>query len=730
MKFKSMYLTPICMLLIGLVTPVRSQEAEAPSELRVARLSYLEGQATLQRDGDEEWMEATLNSPLFESYKIYTSPGARAEVQLEDNVVIRMAGDSFIHLEQMNPAVTRIGIIQGSVAIHARPVSYGRPWVEIHTPYATARIVDYANVRMEVPEQGQAEFRVRRGTLEVDSGPNRVRLVRAGQRLYISSPDVLMTGESFREDDFDLWCDLRDARDAASSSPEYVTHHVPGYSDLDRHGDWVVVAEHGRVWRPRITVVDWAPYREGRWVYRLDCGWTWVSYEPWGWVPYHYGRWARFDRYGWCWVPGDIVVVRRPVWSPALVAFTYSNHNTFLSVSIGSHWNSPWIGWFPLGPGDPWCGWYVDRHHRHYDYFRRHHDRYRDDRHHYRNADVAKAVTIIPREDFGLNDYARIQRASLKRSAAPASALGAPAAQTLSEDVFEKAIAKNVQVARTTITPPKVRADDRGRLIPVTQRESAPKAVTEPREPAVSRVPQSPAKLTEPRSPNAPVSSPVTREVRSTAPAKAIEARPAPSVESAPSRRPSTSEKSSEIRIPTTSSYVISGRTGQVESPVVESEPEPSRRPSTSYKFSAPVRVDSSESRSNPVIRSEPVKTYSVPSTVREETTRSSSYSSPSESNSGSEWMNRNFSVSPSRSSTSASKSRSTSVQRSYSAPVTRPEPVRAPEPVRVESRAPSAPPSRSPSSISPPASRTEISVPEAPASRSGASNSRGGRGK
>jgi hypothetical protein len=317
------------------------------------------------------------------------------------------------------------------------------------------------------------------------------------------------------------------------------------------------------------------------------------------------------------------------------VAFTYSDRDTFISVSIGSHWNSPWVGWFPLGPGDPWRGWYVDRHHRHYDYFRRHHDRYRDDRHHYRNADVAKAVTIIPREDFGLNDYARIQRGSLKRSAAPASALGAPAVNTLSEDVFEKAIAKNVQMARTTITPPKVRADDRGRLIPVATRDDAPKAAAEPRKPTVSRVPQSPAKPAEPRSPNAPVSSPVVREVQSEAPAKAVESRPAPSVEAAPSRRPSSSAKSEEIRIPNSSSYVISGRTGKVESPAAISETEPSRRPSTSYKSSAPVRVESSESGSNQVIRSEPAKTNSVPRTVREETIRTPSYSPPSESNTG-----------------------------------------------------------------------------------------------
>src|SRR5262249_27141535 len=68
------------------------------------------------------------------------------------------------------------------------------------------------------------------------------------------------------------------------------------------------------------------------------------SNEHWGWAPYHYGRWA-YASDNWYWVPGD--VVRRPVYSPALVAF----------VQLPQEER---VGWVPLGPGDPYVPRYYD----------------------------------------------------------------------------------------------------------------------------------------------------------------------------------------------------------------------------------------------------------------------------------------------------------------------------------------------------------------------------------
>ena len=481
------------------------ETSDDPEEmLRVARLSHVEGTVTMQRTFDEEWVEATINVPLMEGDKLYTGVNSRAEIELEDEVVVRLDEESFIHIEALNPARTQLGIVQGTVAINARAVDYDRPWVAINTPSATAAITEHAQVRVQVSADGSTEMRVRRGRIEVETGPNSIRRVERDQRLLAYEPEVFMVVPGVSEDSFDQWCDLRDARHAASVSPTYVTTRVSGYSDLDRYGEWVEVVDYGRVWRPRAVVVDWAPYRYGRWVWRHRCGWVWVSDEPWGWVPYHYGRWVYLDRHRWCWVPHDIVVVRRPVWRPALVAFTYADSGSYFSLTISTgYYRGPYVGWFPLGPRDPYYGWYWHRSPR---YRPRYDDRYRD--HRYQNLHVAKAVSVVPREDFGLNRYERLQVSTLQPAQAERVRVGARAREELQTSLFT-APGKPSDL-RTHAAPPV--ASDRVQKREVLPRETlqARARPQSPERPAVSpgddpRMPRS-AKPGAPAAPNVEIS--------------------------------------------------------------------------------------------------------------------------------------------------------------------------------------------------------------------------------
>jgi hypothetical protein len=124
-----------------------------------------------------------------------------------------------------------------------------------------------------------------------------------------------------------------------------VSPSTPGYDDLDTYGDWSVVAEYGPIWYP-VVPAGWVPYRFGHWVWIDPWGWTWVEDEPWGFCPFHYGRWV-FIGAAWGWLPGPFVVT--PVYAPALVAFL-GGPNFSVGVVL--------VGWFPLGPGEPYFPWY------------------------------------------------------------------------------------------------------------------------------------------------------------------------------------------------------------------------------------------------------------------------------------------------------------------------------------------------------------------------------------
>jgi hypothetical protein len=98
------------------------------------------------------------------------------------------------------------------------------------------------------------------------------------------------------------------------------------HHELAPYGRWVYTSRYGEVWYPTVVRAGWAPYVDGEWVY-TDCGWTWVSYDPFD-DPFHYGTWVRVDPYGWAWEPGY-------VWGPAWVSWA---------------WTDSYIGWAPLPP--------------------------------------------------------------------------------------------------------------------------------------------------------------------------------------------------------------------------------------------------------------------------------------------------------------------------------------------------------------------------------------------
>jgi hypothetical protein len=152
-------------------------------------------------------------------------------------------------------------------------------------------------------------------------------------------------------DDFDRWSNDRDLRDDNSASARYVSREVPGYSDLDDNGTWNEEPDYGPVWYPSAVDVGWAPYSYGSWNYIGPWGWSWVGYEPWGFAPYHYGRWAYIgSRWGWC--PGPYYA--RPIYGPAFVGFLGGSH---WGVGFGGGFGGG-IGWFPLGPREPFHPWY------------------------------------------------------------------------------------------------------------------------------------------------------------------------------------------------------------------------------------------------------------------------------------------------------------------------------------------------------------------------------------
>lgn len=323
---------------------------------RVARLSYRQGDVTLEPAGSSEPETALLNRPLTTGDRLWADNGARAELQV-GSATLHLDESTGIEFTEVGDDTLRVLLHDGALNVHVRDLGRDE-LLEIETPNALVTLDEPGEYRVEAAaDNGVTLVKVREGASTVDgvergSGTYRVDAGRQG----IFTGSAPLSADIDRVDArtaFDRWSADREQRSARSPTSRYVSREVIGYEDLDDHGDWRDEADYGYVWYPRAIATGWAPYRYGQWVWVRPWGWTWVDSAPWGFAPFHYGRWAYVhDRWGW--VPGPRRI--RPVYAPALVAWV-GGPSVSVSLSFGSG-----IGWFPLGPREVYVPGYRASH--------------------------------------------------------------------------------------------------------------------------------------------------------------------------------------------------------------------------------------------------------------------------------------------------------------------------------------------------------------------------------
>jgi hypothetical protein len=358
----------------------------------VGRISNVQGQVTIVGEGEPA--AAILNWPVSNADHISTSRGGRAEFRV-GSTAVRVDGDSDLEITDLDDDLLRLRLNYGSVIVRVKNPDMLRDF-ELSTPHARVTLIEPGEIRVDAdrtPDTTQVS--VLAGSARVD-GAGASMTVANGRKAEVS-PDSVRTMVAAR-DYFDIWAQTRDREDDASVSTRYIPAEVTGYEELDRNGTWRETAEYGAVWTPRTVAVDWAPYRDGQWIWRDPWGWTWVDNAPWGYAPSHYGRWVLVDR-RWCWAPGRIV--GRPVWAPALVGWV---GGTQLQVNVGNRGRAPGLGWYPLGPRDHYVPPYrvsVD-HERRLTWTHNGREERRDERRDdYRDhRDHRDGVTVLPRDQF------------------------------------------------------------------------------------------------------------------------------------------------------------------------------------------------------------------------------------------------------------------------------------------------------------------------------------------
>jgi FecR protein len=323
----------------------------------VARISFLSGEVSFSRGDDpDDWQPADRNVPMTLGDRIYTGNRSRLELQIQGGDFVRLGANTDFAALDLTEEARQFSLTSGVASIRIRRLSQYEIF-EIDTPNAAVTFEEPGDYRVDVDEDGFTRIAVRGGSATVAAGGGQIRLV-AGEGMEIDGIDAPRYDilELSRPDGWDRWVSQREDLRTRTRSYQYINADIVGGDDLDEYGRWEQVRDYGWVWSPTDVTADWAPYRSGHWIWQDPWGWTWVSAEPWGWAPYHYGRWTRIAS-RWCWVP-DAPAVRYVSYSPALVAFVGGGPGWSASISVGS---GGFVGWFPLGPRDPFSPWWGGR---------------------------------------------------------------------------------------------------------------------------------------------------------------------------------------------------------------------------------------------------------------------------------------------------------------------------------------------------------------------------------
>ncbi len=326
---------------------------------RVARIKFLEGDAQIKRSDQEKWERATLNLPVVEGDEITTGENTKLELQFDKNNHLRLAGNSYLKIVNLQDEGIAVSLSQGSLHLTILEFDKDKGYFEIDAPKTTVAVQKKGSYRIDAGDETNKEVRV------VVSKWGQARVYSDDSGFFLKngrSAKLSLEGEYAGEwetsrssrwgDDFDKWTAERDAiieRNLRNSyNQRYYGNNIYGADDLNDYGEWVYSRGYGHVWRPYNSSIsryaNWSPYRYGHWRWLTYYGWTWVNDEPWGWATYHHGRWIHTNGY-WVWSPYSNARRSRSFWRPAIVFITYIGSNFY---------------WYPL----PYDYGYYDYNHR------------------------------------------------------------------------------------------------------------------------------------------------------------------------------------------------------------------------------------------------------------------------------------------------------------------------------------------------------------------------------
>jgi hypothetical protein len=283
--------------------------AFADSQVRVVRLSEVQGDVKIDRNLGQGYEKAFLNLPITQGVKLQTKNGGRAEVELEDGSTLRITPDTVIEFPQLSlrdsgGKVSGVHLQEGTVYVNFA----GAKDDEFTLTFAREKLplTHSAHLRVEMADV-TATVAVFKGDAQVEGDSGQVDVSKNHTATFdLTDGDSSTMAKDVEPDPFDAWDKQQDQyhQQYASNSYSGYSPYAYGTSDLNYYGNFFNVPGYGTMWQPYFAGAGWDPFMNGAWAFSPGFGYGWISGYPWGWTPYHYGSWAYLPTYGWAWQPG------------------------------------------------------------------------------------------------------------------------------------------------------------------------------------------------------------------------------------------------------------------------------------------------------------------------------------------------------------------------------------------------------------------------------------------
>lgn len=294
------WMSPLLILLM--LAFVMSASAWADSNIRIVRLSLVDGPVQLDRGTGEGFDRAIMNMPIGQGMQLWTRGDSRAEVEFEDGATLRVAPGAKIEFPELvlkSDGTRRTVVRVDSGRVY---VDYPRSKEEdFHILFGDRDIALDRSIHFRIDvSNDRAQLAVLKGDLELPNRrvkkENTVTFALVGNESY----EVAKGVDAVLEDSWDAY--RTDYHDSYAKSA-YKGSSFYGNSGLNYYGSWFT-SPYGNCWRPYGFDASWDPYSSGAWVYYPGYGYSFVSLYPWGWQPYRSGSWNYLGTgFGYCWSP-------------------------------------------------------------------------------------------------------------------------------------------------------------------------------------------------------------------------------------------------------------------------------------------------------------------------------------------------------------------------------------------------------------------------------------------